>query len=388
MSHNIHFWGIVGGVSAGYEKDFYPNISTHFPYEHLRLPRFIDERLLIGKLIGSGLVCRLDIIGECVSITKFRGTFDRTQRSAFTAGTYFFSKSQTESPSSSEVKVLDNSIDQCVSSQKIFSYQSLEYPSSSNMLPCFPNHASDKGLKKLKKIVIVGVSDIAYVIEFFNSIKGLHDSNTTIYFLSDNIDFSAALQDTLSLEEINTYDVFHASDDELLQKIEVLLGSNNRILSHWLKRIQLFFKNRINKNIFFFLALLFLFFSIIIFNNGMGNSDSTIHDVPSKTLHVFELDTVLSKSTLSSNDTLTFTVDINSDVYEFEDLEVFSSTHQSLRFNTIGLSHSDSITHTFMLDVVVSYLDELEPLGLVKFGLSKKDNQDTLFTSFTFDEIK
>ena len=129
MNGNIHFWGIAGGLNAGFERNFYSEKSTRFPFDDLKPNRFLDERLFVKKLLSLGLFGRLDIVNNTTSLTRYISNSDRQGRPAFTAGTYYFNDRDALSTISlSSLELIDSAIRECVESQKLYVLGNLNYP--------------------------------------------------------------------------------------------------------------------------------------------------------------------------------------------------------------------------------------------------------------------
>ena len=381
MNGNIHFWGIAGGLNAGFERNFYSEKSTRFPFDHFIPNRFLDERLFIKKLLSIGLLGRLDIVDNTVAFTRYISNSDRQGRPAFTAGTYYFNdRTVLSAIGLSALEVVDNSIRECIESQKLYVLGNLNYPQQDlSVLDEFgqsttPWKSSSNGKTIPQTLIVQGCDDDDSLKRLLAKLSSSTTSNIIIYFVNNTSNLSLDLSSVLSPSSIENIIVLDYKSSNFLYEFEELLFKTKPKLTSFFAKYL--------KHIFLVLTI-GLIFCVFMFDlkSMFFPTDTSLPP------HLNKISFVSSEQNpdVYLYDTLDFELKCDSILHDDSCLILQSASHPSLKFRPVELSVINLDSNLYLLRTILE--NDTTPLsgGFVQVNASISGYLDTLSTSFQLD---
>lgn len=381
--YNVHFWGIAGGVNAGFEKTFFPEHNISHPFDCLPSSRFKDERLLLKLLFSNGLICRLDIINDCISVTKYKPNSDRQKRPAFTAGTFYFDTKHQLTTNLKEFTVLDQAIIDCIETQKIFSVGGLTYPNVEDIIPDYKGSENLSLKSKIKKAFVVGADDKT-IINVLEKSRSSSNQNAVIYFIKKEVDLTVELQKVLSEEVLKSYSIFNATsfnkDIDPPEKSDFTI---NMLDFFDLNRSKNGNAQRV-KRICFSALIVSLLFLFIYWKFSVNRVDYNINSELPISLKEIQFLNETNTNSVSLFDTLSFK--ISSD-YPFseDDILIESTSNKSLIFENIDVNQIDVDSGHYLLRTVLANDTTHLSSSLVEIIMTHSNSTDTCSTNFNLD---
>jgi len=371
--YKIHFWGIAGGVNAGFEKTFFPENNITFPFDGFKAVRFQDERLLLKRLFSNGLKCRIDIVDDCIALTRYKSNSDRENRPAFTAATFYFDSQYQLNPNLVELKAIDNALVDCIDTQKTFFIGSLKYPKIDDVLPSvqFSNNPSSKS--RIKKVFVIGAGHDT-MRSVIDKLQMSRKQNALVYFINSDVDIAVKLQNVLSVEELKTYSVFNAKDIDFYPKIHDFFGLNAS------KNIK--FK-RVKRISIAVLAMSLIVICCLKLSSIPHKSKALERQYPIALKEVVFIDKT-GKGNVNLFDSLFFKITTTYQLTDETTVFIESTSHKSLIFESIEIRPLDVDSGFYLLSTVLSNDTTLLSSSIVQVNSFISGN-DTCTTNFNLE---
>lgn len=380
MNGSIHFWGIAGGLNAGFEYNFYSENNTNFPFDHFTPKRFLDERLFVKKLLSLDLFGRLDIVNNTASFTRYVANSDRQGRPAFTAGTYYFEDRKALSSISLRSFVgIDNAIGECVENQKRFVLGNLKYPTVDATISDYDITSNTKwktvsSRNKIQTIIIHGCKDDESLKLILGRLSSSTCMNTKIYFINNSFEANLDFSDVLSPSSLENVSVFDYKSSDFMNEIEELLFKKNF-------SVKSFFAQYIKR--LFFAFVIVLIFCVFVFNGSPHIIKKAANVLP----NLIQIDIVSSVQNpeVYLFDTIDVELKCDSKLHNDSLVILQSSTHPSLIFRNVQLNLVNPDSNQYILRTILENDTTHLLSGNVEINAFVTGTSDTLLTSFDLD---